>query len=190
MENQMKDMAYGPAAMEDLPELKRVCRKAVRHMQQNRMQIWDDYYPCECFEADIRNRRLYLLKRQAETVAAFALCAGDAGEACVKWQKPGSRALYLDRFLVSVDWQGKGVGRRMLEAAKESARASGAEYLRLFVADTNLPAIRLYSRNGFTRAEGMYGLVIDGGRILHEYGYETRVAVRTGAGSCNGADGN
>ncbi len=163
------------AVMEDLPEIKSACQEIVRQMKQNRIQIWDDYYPGEFFETDIRNRRLYLMEHETEPVAVFALCHEDAGENSIKWEKQDGRALYLDRFFVSVHWQGTGAGRRMLDFAKEAAKTLGAEYLRLFVVDANLPAIRLYSGNGFVRKEGLYRLAVDEGLILHEYGYEKRL---------------
>lgn len=61
----------------------------------------------------------------------------------------------------------------MLEKAKEVAKNLGAEYLRLFVADINEPAIQLYIKNGFTKGIGVYNEVIDDDLILHEYGFET-----------------
>lgn len=49
------------------------------------------------------------------------------------------------------------------------------EYLRLFAIDINKPAIRLYVKNGFKKAEGIYDEVFDDGFVLHEYGYEIKV---------------
>ena len=66
-----------------------------------------------------------------------------------------------------------GIGSLMLEKAKEVAKNLGAEYLRLFVADINEPAIQLYIKNGFTKGIGVYNEVIDDDLILHEYGFET-----------------
>jgi ribosomal protein S18 acetylase RimI-like enzyme len=60
----------------------------------------------------------------------------------------------------------------MLAKAREVAKTLGAEYLRLFVVDINEPAIRLYTKNGFTKAMGVYDEVIDDDLVLHEYGYE------------------
>lgn len=51
----------------------------------------------------------------------------------------------------------------------------GAAYLRLFVVDINIPAIKLYEKNGFKRAEGIYDLKVDDDRVLQEFGYEKRI---------------
>ena len=50
---------------------------------------------------------------------------------------------------VRPELRGAGVGRRLLEAALESARADGAEHLFLEVAEDNLAARRLYAGRGF-----------------------------------------
>ncbi|MGN0478235.1 MAG: hypothetical protein ACI4GO_02260 [Hominenteromicrobium sp.] len=60
----------------------------------------------------------------------------------------------------------------MLTKAREAAKAGGAAYLRLFVVDVNKPAIRLYEKNEFVRADGDYDEVIEDDLILHEFGYE------------------
>ena len=57
----------------------------------------------------------------------------------------------------------------------ETAKSFGMEYLRLFVADINKPAIRLYVKNGFQKAEGIYEEVFEDGFVLREYGYEIKV---------------
>lgn len=57
----------------------------------------------------------------------------------------------------------------------EIAKSFGMEYLRLFVADINKPAIRLYVKNGFQKAEGIYEEVFEDGFVLCEYGYEIKV---------------
>lgn len=63
----------------------------------------------------------------------------------------------------------------MIAKAKEIAREQGAEYLRLFVADINRPAIQLYEKNGFTRVKGVYKEIFDDGFLLYEHGYEVRL---------------
>ena len=57
----------------------------------------------------------------------------------------------------------------------ETAKSFGMEYLRLFVADINKPAIQLYVKNGFRKVEGVYEEVFEDGFVLREYGYEIKV---------------
>jgi ribosomal protein S18 acetylase RimI-like enzyme len=90
----------------------------------------------------------------------------------VNWKDNAGKALYIDRLGVNVNYSGKGIGSYMLTKARETAKSLSAEYLRLFVVDINGPAIRLYTKNGFTKAAGVYDEVIDDDLVLHEYGYE------------------
>ena len=168
-------MNFRIASMGDLPAIKAVYRQIVRRMEEDQIQIWDDIYPCEFFEEDIRRERLYIMREGTEIVSAFALCESGPGDEGVEWESPCARALYLDRLGVNVDFRGRGAGALALAAAMERAGALGADYLRLFVVDQNTPAIRLYEKNGFVRARGVYDEVIDKELVLHEYGYEKRL---------------
>lgn len=76
------------------------------------------------------------------------------------------------RFGIIINYLRKGIGSLILEKVKETAKALGAEYLRLFVVDINQPAIHLYVKNGFKKIDGIYDEVIDEELVLHEYGYE------------------
>ena len=166
-------MDFRPAEMRDLPRIQAVYRDIVKQMNSRQIQIWDDVYPCAFFAGDITERRLYVLCRREEILSAFALCGTNPGEKAVKWQKDRCRALYLERFGVNADYSGRGIGSLMLEKAKETAKNAGADYLRLFVAEENRPAIGLYSKNGFLRCGGIYEEAIGDGSLLREYGFET-----------------
>lgn len=168
-------MEFRMAELSDLPQIKSMYRDIVRQMDANRIPIWDDEYPCEFFEADIQNGRLYLILDGAVIAAAFALCPSSAGESHVEWHDSRAGALYLERLGVNTAYAGKGVGSLALSNAAQAAKALGAEYLRLFVADINAPAIRLYHKNGFSRANGVYHEIIDESCTLREYGYEIKL---------------
>lgn len=163
------------ANIQDLPQLKVTYGEVIDKMNRNQIPIWDDIYPCGFFEEDISNQRLYVLEESEQIISAFTLCETNSGEKAVRWENPKGRALYLDRFAVSPNHSGKGIGRFMLEKACEIARAKGAEYLRLFVVDINQPAISLYKKCGFAPAEGIYREEIDRDFVLYEFGYEIRL---------------
>ena len=168
-------MEFRLAVMQDLPQLKAVYRQIVDHMNAQGIQIWDDIYPTEFFREDIEKRRLYLLTDYKKIVSAFALCDTNAGEKAVQWKEDSAEALYIDRLGVDIHYAKRGIGSFMLAKAKEAAKASGAKYLRLFVVDVNEPAVKLYIKNGFIKADGVFNEVFDDGFTLHEYGYEIEV---------------
>lgn len=168
-------MDFRLAIQQDLPQLKAMYRQIVDHMNDRKIQIWDEIYPTEFLAEDIERQRLYVLLDNGETVSAFALCDANAGEEIVQWQENGAKALYIDRLGVDVRYAKRGIGSRMLTRAKELTKASGAAYLRLFVVDSNEPAIRLYGKNGLIKAAGIYEETFDDGFTLREYGYEIKV---------------
>lgn len=161
----------------DLPQLKAVYKKIITHMNEQGIEIWDDIYPCEIFAQDIKNKRLYVLAEHNEIVAAFALCGTNEGEGFVKWEKQEGKAFYLDRLGVNPEYQRKGIGRAVLGKAAALAGVMGAEYLRLFVVDSNTPAIELYRKCGFRQAAGIYYEKIDQDFVLQELGFEMKTNV-------------
>lgn len=168
-------MDFRLAVMQDLPQLKGMYRQIINNMNKQDIQIWDEIYPCEFFEEDIKNNRLYILLNDSEILSAFVLCDANSGENAVKWNNNCAKALYIDRFGVNINCLKKGIGSLMLEKAKKIAKTFGAEYLRLFVVDINKPAIQLYIKNGFVKADGVYDEIVDDGFVLHEYGYEVKL---------------
>lgn len=168
-------MTFRSAVMQDLPQLKAVYRQIVNHMNDQGIQIWDDIYPSEFFAEDIEKQQLYVLVDHEKIISAFALCDTNAGEKAVQWKENSAKALYIDRLGVNVRYAKKGIGGFMLAKAKETARAAGAEYLRLFVVDVNQPAIKLYIKDGFVKADGVFNEVFDDGLTLREYGYEIEI---------------
>lgn len=170
-------MNFRPANMNDLPQIKAVYRGIIDHMNQHDVPIWDDVYPCDFFAEDIINNRLYLLEDSGTIASAFALSAEHAGAAAVNWANHQSKAIYIDRLGVNVDYLKKGIGSMALQKAIALAHEMGGQYLRLFVVDFNTPAINLYLKNGFQKVDGSYDEVIDDDLTLYEYGFEIKTSM-------------
>ena len=168
-------MEIRKAAMEDLAQLKNMYKQIVQNMNDNDIQIWDDIYPCEFFEDDINKKQLYVLTEKKEIISAFVLCETHSGERKVHWNMDSARTVYLDRLGVNINHRNKGMGNLSLDRAKEIAGSNGFDCLRLFVVDKNIPAIRLYKKYGFIKAEGIYEEVFDDDFVLREYGYEIKI---------------
>lgn len=168
-------MGFRIADTEDLPRLKEVCRDIVKDMDSRGICIWDEIYPCEFLQEDILKGRLYLLEENGVLLSAFALCGEHDGETKVGWKDSSAKAIYLDRLGVHPGCGRRGIGSRMLKEAKDLTKQAGARYLRLFVVDSNEPAISLYQKNGFETADGIYEEVIDDDLVLREYGMEAEI---------------
>jgi len=76
---------------------------------------------------------------------------------------------------VNVEYLRKGFGSVSLKAAAEKAKEKDAKYLRLFVAEENGPAIRLYEKSGFKKADGVFDEKIDEKLTIREYGFELEI---------------
>lgn len=167
----MTNLCFRPARPEDLPRIQDVYRAIIQKMDRENIPIWDDVYPCETFPSDIAHQRLYLREEGGELLAAFALSPAHDGEELLGWAEPDGRALYLDRLGVNIAHLNRGLGREAIRQAAELAREKGARWLRLYVVDFNIPAIRLYEKCGFRRVSGIYDLHL-GDLLLQEYGFE------------------
>lgn len=168
-------MDFRQAVMQDLPQLKDMYKRIIKDMNEQNIQIWDDIYPCEFFEDDIKNNQLHILLNNGEIVSAFVLSDTNSGETAVEWNNNHAKAVYIDRLGVNVKYSKKGIGSQMLDKAKEIAKTLNAEYLRLFVVDINIPAIQLYTKKEFIKVNGVYNEIFDDGFVLHEHGYEIKL---------------
>ena len=170
-------MNFRFAEMDDLAQLKSVFEKIIEKMNAENGRIWDDVYPCCCFEEDIKNRRLYVLEDDGVILSAFALWAlePDDERNALIWESDPAKALYFGRFGVNVDSRKSGIGSIMIANAAAAARDKGAEYLRVFVAEKNKPAIHFYLKNGFEKTNVIYDEALDDDFVLRQFGFEKKL---------------
>ena len=62
-----------------------------------------------------------------------------------------SKSLEIERIYLSRDYQGQGIGQRLMDFALEKAREQGMDYVWLGVWEDNRKALDFYKRNGFLR---------------------------------------
>ena len=170
----MDKMNFRLAKKSDLTQLRDMYEKIIRQMNNNGIQIWNDIYPTIFFQDDIEKKRLYLLTKEKDIAAAFALCESNDGESYVTWKNPKEKAFYIDRFGVNVSYTGQGMGGLMLKKAMMLAKQKKAKYLRLFVVVINKPAINFYTKYGFKQVAGIYEEKFED-YILYEYGFEIEI---------------
>lgn len=149
--------------------------KIISDLNFKNIPVWDDVYPARCFEEDIASERFYLVFEEKALVSAFVLLESCKGERAVTWADDEAKSLYLYRLGVDPDVLRSGIGTRTMRIAEDISREKGAEYLRLFVVDFNIPAEQMYLKCGYSKAVGKYTDVFDGGVMLTEYGYEIKL---------------
>ena len=159
----------------DLPMIREFYKEIISYLNSKNIQIWDDVYPARCFEEDVASKRFYLCFEKKALACAFVLLESCKGEGAVVWESNGAKSLYLYRLAVRTDLLRSGLGTRAMRIAEDISREKGAQYLRLFVVDFNTPALKMYEKCGYKRAQGEYVDVFDGGVCLTEYGYEIKL---------------
>ena len=160
------------AKQEDLKYIKDIYIKIVNNMISNGITIWNNYYPIEVFEQDIKNNNLYLLKDNNSILGAFVMYEHKEIEKDVEWSDINSKAYLLNRVGVNVDYLRKGIGQKLVEEACNLAKEKKAKYLRLLVCQENTPAIKLYEKCNFKRVNGIHEEKIREDYSIFEYAYE------------------
>ena len=165
-------MTFRKATEKDLPKLYAAFNLIADNLNGRGIHIWDEVYPNCAFPEDVQQGRLYILENDGDIISAFALMDEDGDRDSVRWEDQNASACYLYRMGMIPSYYGKGIGAYMLKEAARLTKEKGREYLRLFVADINPPAIRFYEKNGYTPAEG----ILDRFELnFLLYGYEKRV---------------
>ncbi len=122
---------------------------------------WDDTYPArENVTDDIAAQALYVMFDGTELVAAgtIRLCEEHNEFSC--WS-PMKNPCDLLRIGVSKKYQGRGVGRLMMEHLLKEAKLVAYDGMRILVAKTNLPAVKLYKNLGAEYKGDVFSYNID-----------------------------
>src|SRR5829696_4763313 len=103
----------------------------------------------------LSDRYRELIRKREMTV----LLAGDGPDGFAQlrfrpWVYSAGLCAYLEELYVVPDRRGQGLGRALLEAAMETARAEGAEQIELGTSEDDAAARKLYESAGFINREG------------------------------------
>ncbi|NWG91157.1 MAG: ribosomal protein S18-alanine N-acetyltransferase [Parvularculaceae bacterium] len=102
-----------------------------------------------------------LLSRSSAAFLIAAVGGDEAGYAMVLYRR-GAGVARLYSIAVDPAFRGRGVAAALIRAAARSAREKGAARLRLEMRPSNMEAMRLYERAGFTFFERKAGYYADG----------------------------
>jgi putative acetyltransferase len=76
--------------------------------------------------------------------------------ACAAYRKIGEGICELKRMYIKPSYRGKGIGQKLLDLLCTRAKLNGYASMRLDTLDSMLPAIKLYTNNGFYTIEAYY----------------------------------
>ncbi len=76
--------------------------------------------------------------------------------ACAAYRKNGEDVCELKRMYIKSDYRRNGVGQEIMNILCTRAKLNGYKLMRLDTLDTMIPAIKLYSNNGFYTIDAYY----------------------------------
>jgi ribosomal protein S18 acetylase RimI-like enzyme len=128
--------------------------EVIADMRTEGQDQWDEHYPTrELFEGDLAAGTLHEAREGGELVGVVVLDREQSeGYSTVAWTTLGEGVFVVHRLAVSPRWQGRGVGRRLMDFAEEEARKLGGKAIRLDAYTANPAVLALYERRGYRMA--------------------------------------
>ena len=157
-------LLFGQASQAQYEEILALYEDAIASLARDGIEIyWDlDHHPSRAFlRRAIERGELFVAMRDGRVVGAFVMDTNQRPEyAEIAWARQASpnevRVMHV--LAVHSCARGVGVGRFLLNAAKDYCRAEGIRSLRLDALSCNAPACALYRSEGFSLVES---------RIIH-----------------------
>ena len=141
------------AGVEDTDQLVQLVRDCTIGMRAAGIEQWDEVYPDRAtIVADIESRSAFVAVHHGELVGMVVLNEyQDPEYADVAWTCPGRPAV-VHRLMVAPPWEGRGVGRALVQFVEHHALAQGYGCIRLDAFSENPRALRLYEGSDYRRA--------------------------------------
>ena len=146
------DITIEPATASDFDQIGRVFAEENRFhagLLPDRFRVAEPIMTPEWFDAVLASpTRTLLVARAAGQVVGVLLLQEMANPDDEIYQP--RRYLYVDELMVAGTHRGRGIGRRLMEAAERQARELGIEEIELNVWERNAGAIAFYEHLGYT----------------------------------------
>jgi len=142
-----------PATEADMQAVYAILSGAIDHMNANGIPQWDERYPTPAdADGNLQNGELYVAEAEngavVATVALNQQC--DPEYRTTAWQG-GEPWVVVHRLCVAPEAQGQGVGRGLMLAVEDWARANGYADIRLDAFSRNPHALRMYDKLGYVK---------------------------------------
>jgi GNAT superfamily N-acetyltransferase len=140
-----------------IPSVDRIISACMQTMRMNGIYQWDEIYPNrKIISNDIKSRSMYVVEYNNVCIAAVTLDRKqEPAYMNIAWSG-GEPALVVHRLCVALDYQGKGIGGRLMDFAEDYARENAYASIRLDAYIGNPKAVRLYERRGYRKAGQVY----------------------------------
>ncbi|MCS7460630.1 GNAT family N-acetyltransferase [Paenibacillus doosanensis] len=140
------------AGLEDLEAISGLYEEVTRHMRENGIDQWDQYYPTKpVFHNDLRNGHLYGIRHEGQWIGAVAVNDEQSTEyEGLPWQDRSGHPMVIHRLAVHPAYQGRGIGKKLLQFAEAGALTQPYTSIRLDAYSANPAAIGMYEKFGYT----------------------------------------
>ena len=117
----MSQMEILQAKPDDLIEILFLIRQCVKDMNLKGMKHWNSSYPgTEDISKDLSNEAIYLVKDKGICLGMVTINEVQPDDyKDIKWSDNNSKVLYMKRMAVHPYWQGKGIGKMLVEFTED-----------------------------------------------------------------------
>lgn len=140
------------AMQEDLPRIMEIVDGALKVMNENGNEQWNQNYPLvEHYQGDLDNKELFVYEEESLILGAVTISTKAHSEYhLINWSFPNIDALTIKRLVVSLNARKKGVSDKLFDYAELVAKESASIYLKTDTFSKNNAAQKLFKRMGFT----------------------------------------
>ncbi|MBE1440746.1 GNAT family N-acetyltransferase [Paenibacillus sp. OAS669] len=148
-----QDMQIEQIGDNELDSITELYNDVTRHMRKQGIDQWDQYYPTKpVFQNDLLNGHLYGIRKDWQWIGAVAVNEEqDTAFEGLPWQDPSGSWMVIHRLAVHPDYQGRGIGKKLLLFAEAEAVKKGYTSIRLDAYSANPSAVGMYEKAGYNR---------------------------------------
>ncbi|NRF90172.1 GNAT family N-acetyltransferase [Paenibacillus frigoriresistens] len=126
-------------------------RSVTQDLKRKGIHQWDRFYPNGIvIGRDLRNKNLFGISMDAQIVAVVVLDTKQSAKySALQWSDTQGKSACIHRLAVHPEYQGRGLGKQLLQFAENLAGQQGNSSIRLDVYTGNRGALSMYSRAGY-----------------------------------------
>ncbi|NLK95435.1 MAG: GNAT family N-acetyltransferase [Clostridiales bacterium] len=149
----MTELKFLLAQMEDLDSVFSMFTDAIKEMNKNNIDQWDNIYPDKnILKEDISKGELYIGLYHGKIASAYVINQeSDDQYANGHWKYPESTYYVIHRLCVNPLFQNRGIGKLTMFHIENEIRKKGIETIRLDAFTLNPYAVKLYEKLGYIK---------------------------------------
>ena len=145
-------MKYSKAKENQIEEVFSVFSAAIKHMEMQGIQQWDEIYPDKAIIAeDIAKNQMYIGMVEEKIAICFVLSEEyDEEYKNGQWQWPEAKFCVIHRICVSPDFQNQGIAKETLKYIENLCKSQGYDSIHLDCFTENPYSRKLYDKAGYS----------------------------------------